>query len=184
LVNLQNNPVQSSRIRKIGETARLIRCGQNFDSLSNKAIKRATSYPEVERIFVHPAIKQVLCEQAGADRAWLGKVRPWWGHYYHFHVRIACPPGSMGCVGQTPVSGDDGCGTELENWFKKLREAENQPAFPGKPAPSKLPLILDDLPRECRSVLTFGDTLPNTNVARARAPIWAADKPAGPPPPH
>ena len=39
--------------------------------LHTKLIKRAASYPEVERIFVHPAIKQVLCEQAGADRAWL-----------------------------------------------------------------------------------------------------------------
>jgi penicillin-insensitive murein endopeptidase len=27
-------------------------------------IKLASSYPEVERIFVHPAIKQVLCDQA------------------------------------------------------------------------------------------------------------------------
>ena len=48
-----------------------------------KLIKRAASYPEVERIFVHPAIKQVLCQQAGADRAWLSKVRSCWGHYYH-----------------------------------------------------------------------------------------------------
>jgi penicillin-insensitive murein endopeptidase len=47
--------------------------------LHTKLIKRAASYPEVERIFVHPAIKQVLCEQAGADRIWLSKVRPWWG---------------------------------------------------------------------------------------------------------
>ena len=45
-----------------------------------KLIKRAASYPEVERIFVHPAIKRVLCEQAGTDRSWLSKVRPWWGH--------------------------------------------------------------------------------------------------------
>ena len=29
--------------------------------LHTKLIKRAASYPEVERIFVHPAIKQVLC---------------------------------------------------------------------------------------------------------------------------
>ena len=59
--------------------------------LHTRLIKLAASYPEVERIFVHPAIKQVLCDQAGRNRAWLSKVRPWWGHYYHFHVRIACP---------------------------------------------------------------------------------------------
>ena len=94
--------------------------------LHTKLIKRAASYPEVERIFVHPAIKQVLCDQAGADRAWLSKVRPWWGHYYHFHVRIACPPGDPYCQSQSPVSGDDGCRIELDDWFKKLRQAERQ----------------------------------------------------------
>ena len=57
--------------------------------LHTKLIKRAASYPEVDRIFVHPAIKKVLCEQAGEDRVWLAKVRSWWNHYYHFHVRIA-----------------------------------------------------------------------------------------------
>jgi penicillin-insensitive murein endopeptidase len=25
------------------------------------------------------------------DRDWLSKVRPIWGHNYHFHIRIACP---------------------------------------------------------------------------------------------
>ena len=33
--------------------------------LHTRLIKLAASYPEVERIFVHPAIKQVLCDQAG-----------------------------------------------------------------------------------------------------------------------
>jgi penicillin-insensitive murein DD-endopeptidase len=47
--------------------------------LHTRLIKLAASYPEVERIFVHPAINQVLCDQAGRDRAWLSKVRPWWG---------------------------------------------------------------------------------------------------------
>jgi penicillin-insensitive murein DD-endopeptidase len=83
--------------------------------LHTKLIKRAASYSEVDRIFVHPAIKKVLCEQAGKDRAWLAKVRPWWNHYYHFHVRLTCPPGAEGCEGQKPVSGDDGCGKELAN---------------------------------------------------------------------
>ena len=64
-----------------------------FTTLQVKLIKRAASYPQVARIFVHPAIKKALCQQAGKDRAWLGKVRPWWGHFYHFHIRLKCPPG-------------------------------------------------------------------------------------------
>ena len=91
--------------------------------LHTKLIKRAASYPEVDRIFVHPAIKKVLCEQAGEDRAWLAKVRSWWNHYYHFHVRVTCPPGASDCEPQKPLSGDDGCGQELSYWFAMLKKA-------------------------------------------------------------
>jgi penicillin-insensitive murein endopeptidase len=146
-----------------------------------KLIKRAASYPEVERIFVHPAIKRVLCEQAGTDRSWLSKVRPWWGHYYHFHVRIACPAGDPYCQSQSPVSRGDDCGTELDDWFKKLRQAERQ--SPG-PAPTKPSLTLTDLPPQCRTVLAYGQNGPNINFTGTQASKWAADKPAGPPPPH
>jgi murein endopeptidase len=72
---------------------------------------------------VHPAIKKVLCEQAGNDRRWLAKVRPWWNHYYHFHVRVKCPPGASDCKSQKPLSNDDGCGQELTNWYEKLKKA-------------------------------------------------------------
>ena len=147
--------------------------------LHTRLIKLAASYPDVERIFVHPAIKQVLCDQAGRDRAWLTKVRPWWGHYYHLHVRIACPPGIGACRAQPPVPrGSDGCRTELDDWFTRLRQAEMQRARPVKPAPAARPLTLDDLPNECRAVLTIGG-------GSTRVPKQAvADKPAGPPPPH
>lgn len=146
--------------------------------LRTRLIKLAAFYPDVERIFVHPAIKQVLCDQAGGDRAWLTKVRPWWGHYYHFHVRIACPPESRGCRPQPPVPRGDGCGIELDDWFKRLRQAEIRPARPAKPVPAKAPQTLDDLPNECRTVLTIGG---GSAPAPKRA---AANKPAGPPPPH
>ena len=92
--------------------------------LHTKLIKRAASYPQVARIFVHPAIKKVLCEQAGKNRAWLSKVRPWWNHYYHFHVRLTCPPGAEDCGNQKPAGSDDGCGKELAEWYKMLRKAE------------------------------------------------------------
>ena len=61
-------------------------------SMHVKLIKRAASYPQVARIFVHPAIKKALCQQAAPGRqehGWLGKVRPWWNHHYHFHVRLS-----------------------------------------------------------------------------------------------
>ena len=66
-------------------------------------IKAAAEDPKVERIFVNAAIKKALCRDAGKDRGFLHKVRPWWGHNYHFHVRIGCPPGSPECKGQDPA---------------------------------------------------------------------------------
>ncbi len=162
---------------------------EKWTPLHTKLIKRAASYPQVSRIFVHPAIKKVLCEQAGKDRAWLGKVRPWWGHYYHFHIRLKCPPGMDGCENQKPPSGDDGCGTELANWFKMLRKAEiaaPRVATPGATPVAKKQLALGDLPKECMTVLTAGGGMPTiapdgTVPAALKA---EAGKDAGPPAPH
>jgi len=56
-------------------------------------IRAAAQEPRVERIFVNAAIKKALCREAKGDRSWLAKMRPWYGHDYHFHVRITCPPG-------------------------------------------------------------------------------------------
>src|SRR3712207_3331227 len=75
-------------------------------------IRAASLERSVARIFVNPAIKKALCREAGADRGWLGKVRPTWGHNYHFHIRLACPAGDS-CSDQDPPPGGDGCGAEL-----------------------------------------------------------------------
>ena len=59
-----------------------------------KMYRAVASEPQVARMFVNPAIKRELCREAGTDRAWLAKIRPWWGHDYHFHMRLVCPPGA------------------------------------------------------------------------------------------
>jgi penicillin-insensitive murein endopeptidase len=156
--------------------------------LHTKLIKRAASYPEVDRIFVHPAIKKVLCEQAGNDRAWLGKVRPWWNHYYHFHVRVACPPEDSDCEPQKPPSGDDGCGQELSTWYAMLKNAAIAGA--GQAAsgvPRKSSLTMSKLPQECGTVLTAGGFEPPipVNANNLPQPVLKAlaSKETGPPPP-
>ncbi len=57
-------------------------------------IKLAAQDNDVTRIFVNPAIKQQLCLDAGSDRDWLRKVRPWFQHRAHMHVRLRCPADS------------------------------------------------------------------------------------------
>lgn len=126
-------------------------------------IKRAASYPQVERVLVHPAIKKALCEAAGADRAWLGKVRPIQGHYYHFHIRIGCPAGSSAtCKPQVAVTGDDGCGKEVDEWIARVTPYKGPPRPkpprpPGwKPPPPPPPITMASLPEACTAVLESG----------------------------
>jgi len=119
-------------------------------------IRRAASYTEVQRIFVHPAIKKALCERAGKDRRWLAKVRPLWGHHYHFHIRIYCPNG--GCRAQPAVHGDDGCGREVDNWLKSIAKslkAEPAPetAKTWVPPSERRKITMAQLPDECGRVL-------------------------------
>ena len=122
-------------------------------------VRRVASYPEVERVLVHPAIKKALCEAGDTDRQWLSKVRPYWGHFYHFHVRIGCPADSPTCSKQAPIPGGDGCDKELDDWFKLLTAPPKpkprtvEPAKPPKPVKPKPPLTLADLPPECREVV-------------------------------
>jgi penicillin-insensitive murein DD-endopeptidase len=113
-------------------------------------IKAAAKEPEVERILVNAAIKKALCREAGGDRAWLAKVRPYYGHDYHFHLRIRCPGGDPECKPQDPPPGGDGCGKELNWWFRDAILHPKPPAVPPKPKP---PLTLADLPPACRQVL-------------------------------
>ena len=93
------------------------------------------------------------------DRAWLHKIRAYWGHHYHFHVRIACPGGSTNCEAQPPLPSDDGCGKELTNWLALVKPKPKPPTPPetvAKPAPPKPGITLDQLPADCRTVLSSG----------------------------
>jgi penicillin-insensitive murein DD-endopeptidase len=81
-------------------------------------IRAAAQEPEVERIFVNAAIKKALCREAKGDRSWLSKVRPMYGHDYHFHIRIKCPAGDSQCEPQPAPSDDEGCAAkDLAYWF-------------------------------------------------------------------
>jgi penicillin-insensitive murein DD-endopeptidase len=115
-----------------------------------EVIRTAAEDPEVERIFVNAAIKKALCREAGADRAWLAKVRAWWGHDYHFHIRMYCPADSPQCEPQPPPETGEGCGHDLDYWFS---DAVLHPAPPAEPPKPKPGLTMAALPPACRQVL-------------------------------
>src|SRR5882724_6505705 len=118
-------------------------------------IRDAALEPSVQRIFVNAAIKKALCREAKGDKNWLSKVRPWYGHDYHFHVRITCPPGDSACTAQPPPSEDEGCvPADLAYWFRDEVIHPKPPAEPPKPKP---PMTLAQLPAACRKVLAAPD---------------------------
>ena len=118
-------------------------------------LRDAAQEPAVQRIFVNAAIKKALCREAKGDRSWLSKIRPWWGHDYHFHIRMRCPPGSPKCEGQPSQSEDEGCKpADLAYWFTDAVLHPKPPAEPPKPRPG---ITLAQLPKACRQVLAAPD---------------------------
>jgi penicillin-insensitive murein endopeptidase len=118
-------------------------------------IRAAAQEPSVQRIFVNAAIKRALCREAKGDRSWLSKVRPMYGHDYHFHVRIRCPAGSSACESQPEPSEGEGCSTsDLAYWFK---DSVLHPKPPEKPPKSKPPMTLAQMPPACREILAAPD---------------------------
>ena len=145
---------------------------KRFTPAHARLIRRAARNPLVQRIFVHPPIKKYLCDWSrrigDKNRSWLAKVRPYYGHNYHFHVRLRCPPGAKYCKNQGDPREPDGtgCGKNLAYWYsnkpwgggprvkpKLFHEGIPLPRRrPKKPKP-KEPVTLAKLPPLCRTVL-------------------------------
>jgi penicillin-insensitive murein endopeptidase len=114
-------------------------------------IRAAASDPRTARIFVFPGAKVEMCNNATGDRSWLNKVRPWYGHHYHFHVRLNCPAGDATCADQAPPPAGDGC-AEAQDWVNTILN----PPPPDPTAPPALPrgeLTMASLPVQCLGVL-------------------------------
>jgi penicillin-insensitive murein endopeptidase len=108
-------------------------------------IRTAAQHPAVDRILVNPGIKRALCKsEANAD--WLRKLRPWWRHDAHMHVRLKCPKDSPSCRQQSPIPMGSGCGSELAWWFSL--EANTPKKASRKPEPRPAP------PAACQALLT------------------------------
>ena len=110
-------------------------------------LKAAAQDAEVERIFVNPAIKKAMCREARGDRSWLEKIRPMYGHDYHFHIRLACPASEPACREQESVTAGEGCEpAAFKFWFSDRVLHPRPSPTPAKPAPV---LTLAGLPPAC-----------------------------------
>ncbi|WP_459992686.1 penicillin-insensitive murein endopeptidase [Methylosoma difficile] len=118
---------------------------REWSPANEKILQAAALMPEVDRIFVNPSIKRELCNKRSGNSAWLRKIRPWWKHDDHFHVRLKCPANNPYCQSQEPLPAGDGCDAGLAWWFS----AEAKSPTGKKPAPYQPPV----LPALCSSVL-------------------------------
>lgn len=117
---------------------------KHWKTINSDIIRSAARYQNVERILVNPAIKKQLCKEY-KNAKWLRKVRPWWGHSKHFHLRMSCPKSNKHCKKQDPTPNKSGCGAELDWWFSE--EAANM----GKEK-SATKRKSPKLPQQCQSV--------------------------------
>lgn len=185
---MPSTPYSLAGREKIGAKS-LIKSGTNYvldqkrwDPVYARLLERAARYPEVERIFVNPGIKKKLCETVTGDRSWMSKVRPYWGHDEHFHVRIGCQAGSPDCKPQQRPDSGDGCDKSLAWWFTEepWRPAKN----PDAPKARDL-MTMASLPKACQAVLDQ-QSPPSFEAALFRgnsAPIAVAATPEPPPAP-
>lgn len=153
---------------------------RKWTSTHARLVMQAASYPQVQRIFVNPAIKKKLCQTWTGDRSLLGKVRPVYGHDEHFHIRMNCPPGAAGCERQAATPSTDDCDSKaLAWWFTKEPWAPPKPADPNKKPVKPRQVMLSDLPKACTAVLAA----PSRSEAEATyggEPVAYSSQPAPP----
>jgi len=123
-----------------------------FGKRQVRLLRLAATDPRVDRIFVHWTIKRALCDGYGGagegDRSWLHRIRPWYGHDDHFHVRLTCPTGSPDCQGQPAVPSGLGCDGTLDWWFHHEHPSEKQ-------APLGSWRLGQRMPRQCQALLAL-----------------------------
>lgn len=116
-------------------------------------IRAAAMDPRVERIFVDPVAKVSMCQTETGNRAWLRKVRPINNHDYHFHVRLACPPGSA-CRQQDPPPPGDGC-EEAAEWIRnRIDPGRVKPVPPDPNYRHPRSYRLSEMPQQCQVIGT------------------------------
>ncbi|MCL1051942.1 penicillin-insensitive murein endopeptidase [Shewanella abyssi] len=126
---------------------------QQWQPQHTQMLKLAAEDSRVARIFVSPVIKQHLCNMELANDHWLSKVRPWWGHTYHIHVRLHCPKGDGSCISQAAIPKGNGC-NELGWWKQQM--TQTKPKSPSKKTAKTAKKKNEKLkPKQCAQLLHY-----------------------------
>lgn len=138
-------------LHKTPDSFYLVRSGKLTDSFDEDRIKLiylAAQDERVERIFVSPRIKEGMCSlfEGKGDDSFLSKLRPWFGHRAHMHVRLSCPADSPYCKAQAAAPAGTGCGYEVQSWFMPPDPNAKPAAVKPKPKPV--------MPQQCKVLLS------------------------------
>jgi penicillin-insensitive murein endopeptidase len=125
---------------------------KNWTPADAAFVRTIAEQPEVERVLLNAAVKKKMCELEGKHHyAWMAKLRPWYFHTSHIHVRLKCPAHSPHCRHQPPVPKGDGCAKKnLAFWFSK-KVLNVKPETPSQKLEN--PITMARLPSACRRVL-------------------------------
>ena len=149
-------PDQRGKDRHFVSMVRRDREAMNLKAWTNRQetlLRLAAQQPQTARVFVHWVIKQHLCKTVVGDRSWLRKIRPWYGHDRHFHIRMQCPKDNPQCRNQKTLPPGDACGGEV--WFSHAQVRARKKAAAaarkaGKRGPRRKPKVV---PQQCKRVL-------------------------------
>ncbi len=144
--------VQSREEREFGQGTDVVASDlRDVDSKSwahgHAALIRAAARGSVVvRILVNAAIKKALCREVGADHTWLTRCVPGMVMPSIFMSKSPVRRTDAECKPPAPPLPSDGCGTELDFWFK---DSTLHPP-PSKPRPV---LTLAKLPPACKQIV-------------------------------
>jgi penicillin-insensitive murein endopeptidase len=119
----------------------------SFSQQTRELLRQFAERDETDRILVHFSIKRELCRK-NANAPWIRKIRPWYGHDHHFHVRIRCAPQDSLCKSGEAIPEGNGCDASLDWWWSEEARAEEK-----KNAEKRSTPTMPELPSECSKII-------------------------------
>ena len=121
-----------------------------LDAGACRAHPRRGAEPAIERILVNPAIKKALCREADRRPRLVAQGASVVGAQLSHASAHRLPGRQSGMQAAGSDAGTEGCGADLDYWF---RDAILNPPPPKEPPKPKPPLTMADLPPSCKQIV-------------------------------